>query len=73
MHVTVIANPQIDSLLTPTDNAIQLTLQLKDQPIDKLQIVARQGCFLDLQQMGLQFIARGFQGVLQLAQCTGGF
>ena len=73
MNVAVIANPQIDRLLTPADNTIELALQVKHQAINKMQIVMSQRRILDTQQIGLQFIACRFQRILQLAQSAGGF
>ncbi len=70
MHVAVVADPQIDSLLTPADNAVQLALQIEHQPVDELEIVMGKGRILDAQQVGLQLIPRRLQRILQLAQST---
>ena len=53
MYVTIVTDPQVDSLLTPADNTIELALQVEHQTVDKMQIVARDGGVLDTQQVGL--------------------
>ena len=53
MYVTIVTDPQVDSLLTPADNTVELALQIEHQTVDKMQIVARDGGVLDTQQVGL--------------------
>ena len=53
MHVAVVTDPQVDRLLAPADNAVKLTLQIKHQTVDKMQIVVRHRRVLDAQQVGL--------------------
>ena len=73
MYVTIVTDPQVDSLLAPADDTVELALQVEHQTVDKVQIVARDGSVLDTQQVGLQLIARRIQGILQFAQGAGGF
>ena len=73
MHVAIVADPQVNRLLPPADDTVQLALQIEHQTIDKIQIVARHGRILDTQQVCLQLIARRVQGILQFPQGAGTF
>nr|VUD28304.1 Uncharacterised protein [Raoultella sp. NCTC 9187] len=73
MHVAIVADPQVDGLLAPAYDTIQLALQIEHQAIDKMQVVARDSRVLDPQQVSLQLIARRVQRILQFAQRPGGF
>ncbi|MNP16246.1 hypothetical protein D3C76_1086340 [compost metagenome] len=72
MHVAVIADPQVNRLLTPADNAVEFALQIEDQTIDKMQVVMGQRGILDAQQVSLQLVPRGLQRILQFTQGAGG-
>ncbi|MNZ96746.1 hypothetical protein D3C78_1159530 [compost metagenome] len=65
MYVTVIADPQVNRLLTPADNTVEFTLQIEHQLVDEMQIVMGHRRILDAQQIGLELIARRFQRILQ--------
>ncbi len=54
--MAVVADPQVNRLLTPADDAVELALQIEHQPIDKMEIVARHGRVLNAQQVRLQLI-----------------
>ena len=73
MHMAVVADPQVNRLLTPADDAVEFALQVEYQPVDKMQIVARHGRILNAQQIRLQFIPRRIQRILQFAQGAGSF
>ena len=73
MHVAVIADPQVDCLLAPADNAVEFALQIENQTIDKMQVVMGQRRILNAQQVSLQLVPRGFERILQFAQGAGGF
>ncbi|MNY59197.1 hypothetical protein D3C86_1956150 [compost metagenome] len=60
-------------MLSPADNTVEFALQVKDQTINKMQIVMGQRSVLNAQQVCLKFIPRGFQRVLQFTQRPGGF
>ncbi len=66
MDVAVITNPQVDGLLTPANNTVQLALQIDNQAIDKMQIVFIENGVLNQQQIRLKLVARRFEGILQL-------
>ena len=68
MYVAIVADPQVDRLLAPADDAIKLALQIEHQLVDKAQLHVAEGRVLDTQQVGLQLIARRIQRILQLAQ-----
>ncbi|MOA07943.1 hypothetical protein D3C78_1276740 [compost metagenome] len=68
VHVAVVANPQVDSLLAPTDDAVELALQVEHQLIDEAQLRATQCSILNAQQVGLQLVACRFQSILQFTQ-----
>ncbi|MNV73189.1 hypothetical protein D3C71_1663230 [compost metagenome] len=68
MHVAVVANPQVDSLLAPTDDAVELALQVEHQLIDEAQLRATQCSILNAQQVGLQLVACRLQSILQFTQ-----
>ena len=53
MHVAVIANPQVNCLLAPAHNAVELALQIEHQPVNKLQIVMAERGILNTQQVSL--------------------
>ena len=71
--MAVVADPQVNRLLTPADDAVELALQIEHQPIDKMEIVARHGRVLNAQQVRLQLIPCRIQRILQFAQGAGGF
>ena len=73
MHVSVVADPQVDRLLAPADYAVKFALQIEHQAVDKMQIVVRQRRILDTQQIRLQLVPCGFQRILELTQSAGGF
>ena len=73
MHVSVVADPQVDRLLAPANNTIEFALQIEDQTVDKVEVVVCHGRILDAEQIGLQLVACGFQRILQFTQRTGGF
>ena len=68
MYVAIVADPQVDRLLAPADDAIKLALQIEHQLVDKAQLHVAEGRVTDTQQVGLQLIARRIQRILQLAQ-----
>ena len=71
--MAVVADPQVNRLLTPADDAVEFALQVEYQPVDKMQIVARHGRILNAQQIRLQLIPCRIQRILQFTQGAGGF
>ncbi|CAH0280757.1 hypothetical protein SRABI106_03273 [Rahnella aquatilis] len=73
MHMPVIANPQVNSLLAPTGNTVEFVLQVENQFVDKAQIEFDHRGILNTHKMRLQQVTGRLERILQFTQRAGSF